>query len=517
MNIQKDNGRGNEKEKIQQRTSGGGKSVMYRIRGASRESDGYGSTNEEIQRYEGIDQRDVWESGFAGTGNMRIKDGNEEYGKTSRDDDDGIRNGVRGNEGRDQREEYGKGKSNAKENSNSSHSYCERTSNGNCMEISPDEEENEQTSINGQRCITADTSKTSEYSSLYPTNLSTEIEARHQEFCESSRISPQKGKDLIGRAHYLLDTKNRVERERSELSQTINVSCDREHNGEGTTKHISGININSSNPIQGGRPTLLSEIVGLKEDTQSRDQVRQLSAERHHPGSSSIPQRILQGSSTCCTSEHTREYHTANIDQGRIISETKISQHTYPKPLVLHKKEGHSGFSTISTGDGNPVNKIVELKRLQKCESCDKTMLKTSYSSHLKSKLHIKNALSNSSNQQPHLSNTKHIQPQQQLSNSGIQSLIDADNEPIIIYNVELINKTMISDIKTITNIPPILRRLVASAKIKLLNDIKMNPSNVTNHVLLTIFTKIVLAAMPHEEYWKTRRKDRSKKTNRIY
>jgi hypothetical protein len=127
---------------------------------------------------------------------------------------------------------------------------------------------------------------------------------------------------------------------------------------------------------------------------------------------------------------------------------------------------------------------------------------------------HIRNALSNDSNhQQPHQSNTNHIQPQQQLSNSGIQSLIDADSVPTIIYNVQLMNKIMTrDDIKTTTSIPPILRRLVASAKIKLLNDIKSDPSNVSKHVLLIIFTKIVLAAMPYEEYWKTRMKDRSKK-----
>jgi hypothetical protein len=256
MNIQQDAGRGNEEKKTQK----GGKSVTYRSPGDGRESDESGSTNEESQRSEGIGRRDLWNSGNKGSGNLRIKDEYEEYGKKRRDDDEGIPNGVRCGEGGSQRKEYGEGKSNnAKENSNSSHSYCERTSNGNRMEISPDEEENEQSSINGQGCITADTSKTSEYSSLYPTNLFTEIEARHQEFCESSRISPQKGKDSLERVHYLLDTKNSIERERSELSQTINVSCDRGHNGEGTTKHISGININSSNPIQGGRLTLLQK------------------------------------------------------------------------------------------------------------------------------------------------------------------------------------------------------------------------------------------------------------------
>jgi hypothetical protein len=67
-------------------------------------------------------------------------------------------------------------------------------------------------------------------------------------------------------------------------------------------------------------------------------------------------------------------------------------------------------------------------------------------------------------------------------------------------------------DIKTINSMPPILRRLVAAAKIKLFNDINSDPSNVSKHVLLIIFPKVVLAAMPYEMYWKTRLKDRKKK-----
>jgi hypothetical protein len=66
-------------------------------------------------------------------------------------------------------------------------------------------------------------------------------------------------------------------------------------------------------------------------------------------------------------------------------------------------------------------------------------------------------------------------------------------------------------DIKTINSIPPILRRLVAAAKIKLFNDINCDPPNVSKHVLLIIFPKVVLAAMPYELYWKTRLKDRKK------
>ena len=67
-------------------------------------------------------------------------------------------------------------------------------------------------------------------------------------------------------------------------------------------------------------------------------------------------------------------------------------------------------------------------------------------------------------------------------------------------------------DIKTINSIPPILRRLVAAAKIKLFNDISTDPSNVSKHVLLIIFSKVVSAAMPYDLYWKTRMKDRKKK-----
>ena len=66
-------------------------------------------------------------------------------------------------------------------------------------------------------------------------------------------------------------------------------------------------------------------------------------------------------------------------------------------------------------------------------------------------------------------------------------------------------------EIITINSIPPILRRLVAAAKIKLFNDINSDPSNVSKHVLLIIFPKVVLAAMTYDMYWKTRLKDRKK------
>jgi hypothetical protein len=80
-------------------------------------------------------------------------------------------------------------------------------------------------------------------------------------------------------------------------------------------------------------------------------------------------------------------------------------------------------------------------------------------------------------------------------------------------YDVQLMKEIMTRfDIKTISGIPTILRRLVASAIIKLLNDMKSDPSNVSKHVLLIIFSKVVLAAMPYELYWKTKMKYRSKK-----
>jgi hypothetical protein len=73
-------------------------------------------------------------------------------------------------------------------------------------------------------------------------------------------------------------------------------------------------------------------------------------------------------------------------------------------------------------------------------------------------------------------------------------------------------NKIMArDDDKTIKSIPPILCRLVTAAKIKLFNDIDSDPSNVSKHVLLIIFPKVVLAAMPYEMYWKTSLKDRRK------
>jgi hypothetical protein len=181
-----------------------------------------------------------------------------------------------------------------------------------------------------------------------------------------------------------LDSKNIVERERSELSQTINGSCDRGQNGEGATKHISDININSSNSLQRGGLTLFSETIELQNDTISRYQERQLSSKRYCSFSSPIPEQILQRSSSCCISEPTRYHHSTNIVEGSNVVEAKILQYPYPEPLKLHNKEGHCGFSTISGRDGNTVNKIEVVHRVhQKCESCDKTMLKSSYTSHL--------------------------------------------------------------------------------------------------------------------------------------
>jgi hypothetical protein len=73
----------------------------------------------------------------------------------------------------------------------------------------------------------------------------------------------------------------------------------------------------------------------------------------------------------------------------------------------------------------------------------------------------------------------------------GIQSIKDANSELAIKYDVQLIKKIMArDDIKTINSIPPILRRLVAAAKIKLFNDVNSDPSNVSKQVLLIIFQK---------------------------
>jgi hypothetical protein len=158
-------------------------------------------------------------------------------------------------------------------------------------------------------------------------------------------------------------------------------------------------------------------------------------------------------------------------------------------------------------------------KSQHKCEICDKTILKSSFNSHLNSEGHKNNLSYTASNhQQPQQSNTNHIQPQQQRINLGIQSIINADNELAIKYDVILMKKIMKKNnnrrntIKTINSISPILRRLVAAAKIKCFHDINSDPSNVSKYVLLTIFPKVVLAAMPYELYWKIKLKDRNKK-----
>jgi hypothetical protein len=60
--------------------------------------------------------------------------------------------------------------------------------------------------------------------------------------------------------------------------------------------------------------------------------------------------------------------------------------------MKLHNKEGHNGFSTISGRDGYTVKKLeVVHKSQQKCEICDKTILKSNFNSHLNSEGHKTN------------------------------------------------------------------------------------------------------------------------------
>jgi hypothetical protein len=189
--------------------------------------------------------------------------------------------------------------------------------------------------------------------------------------------------------------------------------------------------------------------------------------------------------------------------------------------MELHNKEGLNCFSTSGGsdgclgGDGYTINKpeVVDESK-QKCEICDKCVLKSNFKAHLNSGRHTKKVASTVSNQQqPQQSNANHIQPHQQHNNLGIQSLIDADRGMTINYDTQLMEKIMAKG-RTISSIPTILRRPVAAAKIKLLNDISSDPSNVSKHVLLIIFSKVVLATIPYELYWKTRMGDRQKKQN---
>ena len=83
------------------------------------------------------------------------------------------------------------------------------------------------------------------------------------------------------RAHYHLDSKNIAERERPELSQAIDGSCDRGHCGKNAIKHLSDVNINSSNSFQRGGLTLFSETIELQHDTIGGYQERQLSTEKY--------------------------------------------------------------------------------------------------------------------------------------------------------------------------------------------------------------------------------------------
>jgi hypothetical protein len=74
--------------------------------------------------------------------------------------------------------------------------------------------------------------ETSDHRKKRPNLLLTEAEERHPISSEPKFTSPQKGKDSLGWAHNQLDTKNIAERERSELSQAIDGSCDRGHYGK---------------------------------------------------------------------------------------------------------------------------------------------------------------------------------------------------------------------------------------------------------------------------------------------
>ncbi len=59
--------------------------------------------------------------------------------------------------------------------------------------------------------------------------------------------------------------------------------------------------------------------------------------------------------------------------------------------MELHNKEGHNCFSTVSGRNGYTVNKLEVIdKSQQKCEICDKTILKSSFNSHLNSEGHKK-------------------------------------------------------------------------------------------------------------------------------
>jgi hypothetical protein len=188
--------------------------------------------------------------------------------------------------------------------------------------------------------------------------------------------------------------------------------------------------------------------------------------------------------------------------------------------VEFHNKKGHLGFSTTTRGYGCIVNESQGLDSLhQKCEICNKTLLKRNFDTHLTSVGHkTKASRTGSDHQQSQQPIANSIPPQQQHNKSGIQSILDADRSLAIKYDVQLMEDVMTrDDFRTISSIPPILRRGAAAAKIKLLDDINKDPSNVSKHVLFIIFSKLVLTAMPYEVYWKTRMKDRKKKANSVY
>ncbi len=279
MNDQRDVGRGSQETQIKQQRRYSEEDGGRQILGVDGESNEQRTNDKKTKRPGGIDRGDIRIVRRKRSSNFGLIKDSEEFGGIFKDDYEFIPNNAEG----DKRTEmwlYGEGKSSSATEGDrkSSNNHCKRTHRGEGTSMEDSLVEGDQQNID---CQGGFTSETFDHSRKRPTFLLTETEERHSISSEPKFTSPQKGKDSLGWAHNQLDTKNIAERERPELSQAIDGSCDRGHCRKNATKHLSDININSSNSFQRGGLTLFSETIELQHDTIGGYQERQLSTEKY--------------------------------------------------------------------------------------------------------------------------------------------------------------------------------------------------------------------------------------------
>lgn len=491
-----------------------------RIRGERRIYNEPSPNDNENHRSEGGDRGIIRGNADNESGLFRFITESEEYGQNGRVDVDRIPKGDINIEIGDRdierwQNESGRNTSATEGDRNYKTAHREGISS---MGISHEEEEinqgDQQNCLDCQQGGThSDTSET-ECGKSRPSYLSREAEEKHQRSSRPKFTSPQEGTDSPGWGHSQYDYKSITDRQSQEPFHAINTGGDRAEDREKASKHLNDINNICSNPFQNRGYRLLPQTIGLQRNSIVSHQEGRLSSERHHSFSTPLLERLSQEASIRSPSGPSGSYKNTNIDHSSNAGETEILQRPYSETMELPNKTGLNCFSTIRGGDGSIGDNIEEVDKTKKrCNLCNKSYLRRRFEVHTASEKHRKSLTLHGApnHQQPQQSETNHTQPQQQNIDSGIQSILDAHRELAINYDVNLMRNIMAKHIKTINSIPAILQRPIAKAKIKLLSDINSDPSNVSKHVLLIIFSKLVLAAIPYEEFWKTKLRDRKK------